>query len=145
VSPRTADRPAPPRDRPRVAAFQWLWLLAALATVIGLVGVTRLLVGPPFVERITVVNPTPYPVDVEVTGAERPGWLQLGEAEKRATTVFADVLDQGSVWTFRLAAGEGGDLHITKAQLARAGWRVEIPTAMEARLRPTWGPPELLG
>lgn len=58
--------------------------------------------------------------------------------------MFQEVLDQGSTWIVRLADGEGGELRFTGEQLARAGWRVEIPTAIEARLRPAWGPPERL-
>jgi hypothetical protein len=121
-----------------------MWLFAALATFTCLVGVNRLLAGPSFVDRVTMVNPTAYTVDVEVTGADRHGWLQLGEADKRATTVFEVVLDQGSTWVVRLANGEGGELRFTRDELVRAGWRVDIPAAMEARLRPTWGRPELL-
>jgi hypothetical protein len=143
VSPRTTDRPAPGRDRARVGPLGWSWLLAALATVTFLIGGNRLLAGPPFVHRITVVNPTPYVIDVDLTGADRHGWLLLGEAEQRTTTVFEEVLDQGSIWIVRLADGEGGELRFTRNELVRAGWRVEIPTATETRLRPAWGPPEL--
>jgi hypothetical protein len=124
--------------------MRFVWLLAALATFTGLVGVNRILAGPSFVERIKLVNPTAYAVDVDVTGADRHGWLQLGEADQHTTTVFEAVLDQGSAWTIRLANGAGGEIHFTRDELVRAGWRVEIPTAMDARLRPTWGRPELL-
>jgi hypothetical protein len=55
-----------------------------------------------------------------------------------------EVLDQGSTWIVRLGGGEGGELHFTRDELVRARWRVEIPTVMEARLRPAWGPPERL-
>ena len=97
-----------------------MWLFAALATFTCLVGVNRLLAGPSFVDRVTMVNPTAYTVDVEVTGADRHGWLQLGEADKRATTVFEVVLDQGSTWVVRLANGEGGELRFTRDELVRA-------------------------
>ena len=144
MSPRTTDRTAPRRDLPRLGPFRGFWLLAALATLTCLVGANRLLAGPAFVHRITVVNPTAYAVDVDLTGAGRHGWLEVGAAERRSTTVLEEVLDQGSTWIVRLAGGEGGELRFTREELARAGWRVEIPTAMEARLRPSWGPPDLL-
>jgi hypothetical protein len=122
-----------------------LWVLVAFATTATcLIGVNRLFAGPDFVTSIAVVNRTPYAIDVEVTGADRRGWLQLGAADQRNTTVFQEVLDQGATWIVRLADGEGGELRFTGEQLARAGWRVEIPTAIEARLRPAWGPPERL-
>ena len=144
MSPRTTDRTASRRDLPRVGAYRWVWLVVALATVTCLIGVNRLLSGPAFVSRITVVNPTPYTVDIDVTGAGRDGWLQLGETGQRSTTVFEEVLDQGSIWIVRLADGEGGELRFTRDELARAGWRVEIPMTVDDRLRPTWGPPERL-
>ena len=55
-----------------------------------------------------------------------------------------EALDQGPTWIVRLAHGQGGELRFTRDDLVRAAWRVEIPTAMEARLKPTWGPPGLL-
>ena len=66
----------------------------------------------------------PYAFDVEITGADRHGWLQLGEVDQRATTVFEAVLDQGSAWIVRLADGEGGEVRYTRDELVRAGWRV---------------------
>ena len=145
MSPRTTDRTAPRHDLPRVGPFRWLWALVAIATTATcLIGVNRLFAGPDFVTRVTVVNRTPYAIHVDVTGADRRGWLPLGAAEQRSTTVFEEVLDQGSTWVVRLADGEGGELRFTGAELVRAGWRVEIPTAVEARLRPVWGPPERL-
>jgi hypothetical protein len=104
----------------------------------------RLLAGPSFVARITFVNPSPYDVDVDVTDRERAGWLPLGEIEDGTATRIEHVLDQGDVWVFRLADGEGGELRITREELRRSGWRVQIPAAMETRLRRAWGPPELL-
>ena len=144
MSPSTTDRTAPRRDLPRVGPLRWLWLVAALATLTCLIGAIRLLAGPTFVNRITVVNPTPYAFDVEITGADRHGWLQLGEVDQRATTAFEAVLDPGSAWIVRLADGEGGEVRYTRDELVRAGWRVQIPTAVESRLRPTWGRSELL-
>ena len=107
-------------------------------------GTSRLTAGPAFVERLTVVNSTAYGVDIAVSGAAHRGWLELGVAENDATTSFDAVLDQGDTWIVRLADGEGGELRLTRDELRRAGWRVQVPPAMEARLRPTWGPPERL-
>jgi hypothetical protein len=143
MSPRTAERPADPRAHPRVRRVPPT-LLVATATLVGLFATTRALAGPSFVRQIALVNPTPYAVDVEVTGAERDGWVQLGEAKQAGTTVYHEVIDQGATWIIRFADGEGGELRLTRAALERSRWRVEIPASMEARLRPAWGPPELL-
>jgi hypothetical protein len=106
--------------------------------------VDRLLVDTPHVERLTFVNPTPYDIGVEITDADRSGWLGLGDAEDRAVTSFQEVFDQGEVWIVRLADGEAGELRVTRANLEHVGWHIHIPAETEARLRPAWGPPEQL-
>jgi hypothetical protein len=118
--------------------------MVAIGTAAWLVGLSRLLAGPPFVESLTVVNPTAYDIDVDVTDGARDGWIRLGEVEDSGTTQFEVVLDQGAVWIVRLADGEGGELRLTRDELERADWRIEVPRDTDARLRPSWGPPELL-
>jgi hypothetical protein len=145
VSPDATTRTSPSHGVPGLrGARWWSWILASMAVAACFAGMNRLLAGPSFVETITFVNPTAYGVDVAVTDEDRTGWLPLGEAEERASTEYEEVLDPGQVWIVRFADGEGGELRITRPQLERSGWHVRIPAAMEARLRPTWGPPELL-
>jgi hypothetical protein len=119
-------------------------VLFALGIAAYVVVMNRVLAGPSLVGGITFVNPAPYSVDVRVTDGHRAGWLSLGEVGHRASTRFEGVLDQGDVWIVRFADGEGGELRITREELLRSDWRVQIPEEVEERLQPIWGPPELL-
>jgi hypothetical protein len=109
--------------------------------------VTRNLVGlallvaacsgrPPTVERITITNPTGYDLDVEVTGRDREGWLPVAIVEARTEDVAQEVIDQGEVWIFRFRhwGDPVGELRLSRAELERNGWRVEVPAEIEERL-----------
>ena len=114
--------------------------LVALGIAAWLVAIGRLLAGPSFVERIVVVNPTAYDVEVAVTDGGRDGWLGLGAVEDGATQQFQAVLDQGDVWIVRFAEGKGGELQLTRDELRRAGWRIEVPHDTEAAASTLVGP-----
>jgi hypothetical protein len=92
---------------------------------------------PPTVERITIANPTAYDVHVDVTGQDRDGWLPIAIVEARSEDVVQDVIDQGEVWIFRFE--HFGDpieeVHLTRGELERNGWRVEIPAEVGERLQ----------
>jgi hypothetical protein len=97
------------------------------------------------VERITIANPTGYALDVDVTSEDRSGWLSVAIVEARSEDVAQDVIDQGDVWIFRFVhwGDPVGELRLTRAELERNGWRVEVPAEVEVRLqeqgRPTSG------
>lgn len=111
-------------------------VIAVAATAI-FVPLSRLLAPPSFVERITFENRTEHDLYVEVTDAEREGWLAVGTAHKGRTTTMEDTIDQGEVWIFRFASqGEqGGELRISRSQLQRDDWKVHIPVAIADALR----------
>jgi hypothetical protein len=95
------------------------------------------------VERITIANPTAYDLDVDVTGPGQEGRLPIAIVEARSEDIAQDVIDQGDVWIFRfLHWGDSvGHLSLTRAELERNGWHVEVPEEVEERLeqmgRPT--------
>ena len=94
--------------------------------------------GPPLrVDRITIVNPTAYDLDVDVAGPERGGWLPVVIVEADSEDVAEEVIDQGEVWVFRfLHWGDPvGELSLTRAELEGASWRVEVPPEVEERLQ----------
>jgi hypothetical protein len=102
--------------------------------------------GPPArVDRITIVNPTGYDLDVDVAGRERGGWLPVAIVEARSERVAEEVIDQGEVWVFRFL--HWGDpvreLSLTRAELEEAGWRVEVPGEVEERLQELERPPSI--
>jgi hypothetical protein len=92
---------------------------------------------PPTVEEITIVNPTDYDLDVDVTGGERDGWLPVAIVKARTEDVAQEVIDQGEVWIFRfLHWGDPvGEVRLTRGDLERDGWRVEVPAGIGERLQ----------
>lgn len=98
---------------------------------------------PPRVDRITIVNPTMYDLDVDVAGSERGGWLPVAIVEARSEDVTEEVIDQGEAWVFRfLHWGDPvGELFLTKGDLVGDDWRVEVPEEVEERLQQLGRPP----
>lgn len=90
-----------------------------------------------YVDRVVLVNRTDYDVVVDVTGSGDGGWLPLGLARQGQSTVWREVADQGPTWVFRFGYGgaDAGWLTISRAELARGGWRVEVPQDAANRLR----------
>lgn len=100
-------------------------------------------------DRITIVNPTPYDLDVEVSGQDRDGWLPVAIVEAGEEDVVPGVSDQGEVWIFRFRhlGDPVGELSLTRAELERSGWRVEVPNEVAERLQELGRPPssEVIG
>ena len=133
TTPAVQSPPAPLTERRPVV--EWV----ALLVVIGLLVVTmvQLVRGPRFVHHVTVTNrSTTLPIDTDVTGAGRDGWLAVAIARPGERVTTRDVVDQGDTWVFRFRAGghEGGQVHVSRERLARAGWTIEIPDRIIDRL-----------
>ncbi len=111
-------------------------LIVGVIAVAALVGIQVALRGPDFVDRVRVVNATPYLVDVEVTGNARDGWLKLGPVSPGETHSFGSVVDQGDEWIFHVTSGphDGGEFSVKKAELERGRWDITIPGHVQARL-----------
>jgi hypothetical protein len=95
------------------------------------------------VDRITIVNPTDYEIDVHVSGREQDLWLPVTIVEAHTEDVAEQVIDQGDRWTFRfLYAGDPlEEVSLTRPELERSGWRVVIPPELGQRLRELGEPP----
>ena len=87
--------------------------------------------------RLTVDNPSPYNVNIQVAGAERDGWLDLGSFPREARRTVDEVADQGPHWVFHFSYGgvDGGELMITRGRLADEGWTITVPAGVTERLR----------
>ena len=107
---------------------------ALIAGTLVTIQATRL---PSFVPRLSVVNPTPYHVEIDVTGAGGDGWLNLGGVRRESTKHLYEVIDEGDRWVFRFSYGgvDAGQVTIPGDQLRAGGWRVTIPWAAADRLR----------
>jgi len=104
----------------------------ALARLVG-----WLIPTVPFVDRITVVNPTVFHLEVEVGSAEDGGGLVLGAVAREQTQNFTAVLDQGRRWVFRFSSGGklGGQVIASRDEMERSGWRVTVPPEVDEHLR----------
>lgn len=117
--------------------------VVALVGAIGLTFVVNLSSGPATVPRITLENPTPYALDVEVSPAPGAGWTSAGSVRQQSTADVQEVIDQGDVWIFRFdSQGEtGGELRLSRAELVASDWRVVVPTEVGRRLAEAGAPP----
>jgi hypothetical protein len=95
--------------------------------------------GPAPTVEITVVNPTDYDLEIHVAGEDRDGWLPVAIVEARSEDVARGVIDQGEVWIFQFRhLGDAvGERSLSREELARSGWRLEVPEQVEERLNQT--------
>ncbi|MDQ3575022.1 MAG: hypothetical protein M3404_08905, partial [Actinomycetota bacterium] len=112
-------------------------VIAGVAVVAVLVLVSSGSRLPSYVDDVTVVNPHQWDVGVDVTGAERQGWLVLGTVDRGASHAFEHVIDQGEQWVFRFSYGgvDGGELVVPRADLESSGWKVSVPEQFAERMQ----------
>lgn len=89
------------------------------------------------VDRVTIVNPTSYDLDIAVSGSDRDGLLPLTIVDHGSTRAVQDVVDQGEVWVFhvRYQGTSVAEVAVARATLEGNEWTVEIPAEVEERLR----------
>jgi len=112
------------------------YLIAIVAGAVAVVFLARLMQPPSTINQLTVKNPTKFDIAVAVNGGGDEGWMPVGSVRRASTATFRDVVDQGGSWTFRLSAQgkDGGEVEISKADLAKAGWHFEIPQSVSDEL-----------
>ncbi len=132
--------PLATRPRPAPLQHRWAWgtalagiAVAALALVV-VVPATR---PPSFVDRVTIVNPHAWSIEVSMGGREGGGLIGVGTVGREQNQTFEEVMDQGPSWIFHFAYGgvDGGELVIGRAQLERARWTITVPEEFPARMR----------
>jgi hypothetical protein len=99
-------------------------------------GMTLALADPDVVPRVTVVNDSAIPVNVDVRQTAGGARLILDTVQPRGAASTFDVIDQGDRWIFSFSSGgvEGGSVEVSRAKLAANGWRLRIPDDVTARL-----------
>ena len=82
-----------------------------------------------FVDEITFVNENDYPAHVEVSDDSRQAWLGVTTARRGEETTVQEVMDQGDIWVFRFDYGgkHSEELEMSRAELVRTDWKVEVP------------------
>ena len=132
--PSTLTSIASPARR-QARTFLAMVLVATMIAAV-LVGATRLVRGPRFVDRLTVRNPTAFIVDVSVTDEHGNGSVPVAALEPHSTTVVESVIDPGDPWivVFDIAGHRVGELRMSHDRLARDHWRIVIPESVIEQL-----------
>ncbi len=129
--------PAPPQVAPtRLGRNVVIAVAAALLAVALILGVSRAVQGPAVVDRVTISNPTPYPLEVSVAGSDGGASLNLGPVSAGERHAFETVLDQGDRWVVHVtsARSDGGEFVVNRSNLERTKWVITIPDAVGGRL-----------
>jgi hypothetical protein len=93
--------------------------------------------GVSFVDEVAVVNDTEYSANIDVTGKIQNGWLLLTSMEPHSKTTVKEVIDQGETWIFRFdyIGKYKEEVEISRRELERSNWTIEVPQSFEQRLR----------
>ncbi|MGZ4688005.1 MAG: hypothetical protein ACXWAY_00100 [Acidimicrobiia bacterium] len=120
----------------RTRRFSLEWIAPAFFAIAALVLMVALSRSMPDRQTITIVNRTGAEVTVRAADASRDGWLGIGTLDPKSRATTTEVVDEGSVWRFRLTAGpdELGEITRTEQQLRAAGWTLTIPAEAADRL-----------
>jgi hypothetical protein len=133
MSPLSATQIRPPdlRRSPKVGATAAVILLLLVLLAAG-----QLVSAPSFVDQVSVVNRTPFDLNVQVSDAHSGDGMLLTVAQPNQTTPVSDVVDQGSTWLFTFSRGgvAAGSVRVTRSQLESQHWQVVIPASLDARL-----------
>jgi hypothetical protein len=125
-------RPSRPRQRIPIVA---IGLVLAAAAAVALLALLRDAVSTEsVVSEITIVNDTPYGVDVDVRAGD--SHLLLGRALPQHHTVRHEVLDAGDHWVFSFERGgvPAGRVERSREQLEHDDWHVAVPGSVTDRL-----------
>ena len=125
-----------PATRRRVS-FAGGAVFASAVVLAAMIGVTHVTELPPRVDRLTIVNPPPYHVNVAVSDGRGGSQLLVGTVRRDRTAAYEEVIDQGPTWRFRFsyAGVEAGDLVVTRATLQQDGWKLTVPDLVAQRLQ----------
>lgn len=124
MTPRTRTEPRPtPLRSPHQAVGLFLGT-AVLAVLI----VAPSLSPATFVSRLTIDNPTPFDVNVDVSGGDGP-WFQLGTVARETEGRVEEVADPGPTWLFRFtyAGIDAGEVRVPRSELRDANWQLAVP------------------
>jgi hypothetical protein len=103
-----------------------------MAAVFALLCGLLLFNDPGRAPTLTIDNPTPYDIRVEVSDTNRAEWTVLGLARQQCAASIESPIDRGGRWVFRLRTQGlvSQEIAVERADLERANWHFEVPTAM---------------
>jgi hypothetical protein len=129
--------PAPPQAAPtRLGRNVVAVVVGGVLALAVVLGVSQALQGPDLVDRVTIDNPTQYPLEIEVAGGRDAGRLTLGPVSAGERHAFTSVVDQGDQWVVRLrsARTDGGEVVLRRSDLERSDWVITIPEGVGSKL-----------
>lgn len=128
----TRPSPVPVRSARSIAFV----IAAIVVTLLAIVAVTFGTRPPGMVDGVTIENPTSLPVHVSVSAGPGESTLGLGVVSPGGAATFDAVLDPGSEWTFHFGSGQarGGELTVSRDELAADDWSAMIPEDVAERL-----------
>lgn len=119
-------------------------LLPGLAVLLAVyIAVFQALRMPQVVPHLTIVNPHDWWANVEVAGPGGSSWMPLLGVSRQGERQLLEVYDQGSSWRFRFSYAnvEGGELTLSRHDLAAANWTIRVPDQFAERMRQAAVPP----
>lgn len=92
---------------------------------------------PPTVDRLTIDNPHPWELAVEISPGGPAPRTALPVARAGVRHEVPDVLDQGAVWVFhlRIAGVDLAPIERTRARLEADDWVLRLPDGVADELR----------
>jgi len=132
MTPRTRTEP---RSTPLRSPHQAVGLFLG-AAVLAVLIVAPSLAPATFIPRLAIDNPTPFDVNVDVSGGAGGGWIHLGTVARETEGVLEEVADPGPTWVFRFsyAGVDGGELTVPRSELRTSGWLITVPPEVRERL-----------
>jgi hypothetical protein len=130
----TALRPRRPAQTSRLTRRMPALIAIAIAVVV-LAALWSPFAAPPTVD-IEVVNPTRRDIHVSVQSAGDSSVVGIGTVGPEHTYRFGEVVEHGAQWvfTFSAAGSVGGELSLSRRQLAESGWTITVPAEVDREL-----------
>jgi hypothetical protein len=103
-----------------------------VATVFALLCGSLLVDDPGRIAALTIDNPTPYDIRVDVRGDEADGWTVLTSARQHCAAFVESSIDHGERWVFRLRAQDRAtaEIAVSRSDLERANWHFAVPATV---------------
>ena len=120
---------APTSVRPK-RSLSWVGpAIVILFAAVLMAAAAQLVREPDTVAKVQIVNPVDDAVDVDVMQPGGP-WLPVAVVEPQSTTTAYDVVDDGGPWIVRFKVSDEvlGTVRLSHERLARAKWRITVPT-----------------
>jgi hypothetical protein len=100
-----------------------------VASLVALLCGTLLIDDPARLPALTIDNPTPYDVKVDVSGDNGSSWTVLTTARQNCAATVESPVDRGDRWLFRMRAQGlvASEIAVGRSDIERLNWRTAVP------------------